>query len=194
MPMFVTKLFSNTNILINVLNVSKRFLSTNNYLIKPTHYNNVSQCYLNKVRFYSTNGSVNGAITMLQMKKRPIRKKKLQDEDEKAPGSYTVIAYSSAEEYDLERVLFGLRAQDLYEPKYIENNRDALHAVAKYRVGHEPREIFFFREGSVVLWNTTELESSNVLNFLKQYEHDSYSDGIVQDEAEYMNYKHHTNG
>lgn len=183
-PVFVTKI---------IFNVSKRFFSSNNYLRK-TNLSNISQCYLNNVRHYSANGNANGTISMLQLKKRPIRKKKPQEEEDKAPGLYSVTAYSSAEEYDLEKVFIGLKAQDLYQPKYIENNRDALHAVAKYRVGHEPRELFFFREGTVVLWNTTELESSNVLNFLKQYEHDTYSEEIVQNEAEYMNYKHHTNG
>ena len=35
---------------------------------------------------------------------------------------------------------------------------DALHVEAKYRVDDERREIFFFREGSVVFWNMPEEE------------------------------------
>lgn len=189
MPVFILKLLSNRKTATNLFNTAKRYIS-----IKPNNnFCNITQCNLNnKFKFYSTNG-VQTSLSMLQMKKRPIRKKKPYEDDEKIPGSYTVMAYSSADEYDLEKVIKGLREQDLYEPKYVENNRNALHAVAKYRVDAEPREIFFFREGSVVLWNTTELESSNVLNFLKPYEHDNYAEHIVQNESEYMNYKHQAN-
>lgn len=190
MPVFIVKLLSNRSAFATVFNSTKLLFSSLARLPKTSNF-------VQNVRFHSTNDASNGAqssFSMFQMKKRPIRKKKPQEDDEQIPGVFTVMAYSSAEEYDLERVMSGLRDQDLYEPKYIENNRNALHAVAKYRVGHEPRELFFFREGSVVLWNTTELESSNVLNFLKHYEHERYSESIVQNEAEYMNYKHHTNG
>ena len=106
------------------------------------------------------------------------------------PGLYDVVAFATAEEYDLERLIKGLKENDLYEPKVIKNTSDVVHAVAKIQVDEEPREIFFFREGSVVLWNVTELESSNVLNFLRKYEFDSYSESMVQEESEKMNYMH----
>lgn len=35
---------------------------------------------------------------------------------------------------------------------------DTLHVTAKYPVGTEPREAYFFREGAVVFWNIPELE------------------------------------
>lgn len=44
---------------------------------------------------------------------------------------------------------------------------DVLVASAAYSVGDEPREIIFFREGSVVFWNCTELEANNVLDFIR---------------------------
>lgn len=59
-------------------------------------------------------------------------------------------------------------------------------------MGKEPREIFLFRDGGVVLWNITELESSNFLAFLRQYEQDSYSERLVQSESEIMNYKYNS--
>lgn len=65
---------------------------------------------------------------------------------------------------------------------------DVVHAHAKYQVGKEPRDIFFFREGCMVLWNITELESSNLLSFVRDYEEDSYSDVMVEEEAENMMY------
>ncbi|CAG2055072.1 unnamed protein product [Timema podura] len=66
---------------------------------------------------------------------------------------------------------------------------DMLYAVASYQVDVQPREIFFFREGSVVLWNVTELECGNVLNFLRQYEQISYDERVVQEESEFMTYE-----
>nr|XP_012153748.1 PREDICTED: glutathione synthetase-like [Megachile rotundata]XP_012153749.1 PREDICTED: glutathione synthetase-like [Megachile rotundata]XP_012153750.1 PREDICTED: glutathione synthetase-like [Megachile rotundata]XP_012153751.1 PREDICTED: glutathione synthetase-like [Megachile rotundata]XP_012153752.1 PREDICTED: glutathione synthetase-like [Megachile rotundata] len=71
---------------------------------------------------------------------------------------------------------------------------DVIHAVAKYQVEHEPREIFFFREGTVVMWNISDLESENILNFLKQYEENCYMATIVQSESEMMCYSYADNG
>lgn len=65
---------------------------------------------------------------------------------------------------------------------------DVIHAVAKYDVGHESREIFFFREGSIVMWNISDLECGNVLQFLKRYEHKRYTEELVHSESEFMNY------
>lgn len=137
------------------------------------------------------NAYIQEKISSLQIKKRPARKKRvLEEDDTKPPGQYDVVAFATAEEYKLEELIKGLKRQDLYEPKYVDNNLDAIHAVAKYQVGNEPRELFFFREGSVVMWNITELESSNVLTFLRRYEQDGYPEKLWQTEAEFMNYKY----
>ena len=71
---------------------------------------------------------------------------------------------------------------------------DVIHAVPKYEVGHEAREIYFFREGTVVMWNIPELESGNILQFLKPYEDTSYSSSMVQSESEIMSYTYTDNG
>lgn len=133
-------------------------------------------------------------ISSLQLKKRPLLRKKPTRTLEEAQGIFNVTAFSTAEEYDLESLIKGLRQEDLYEHHKIEHNNDVVHAVAKYSVETEPREIFFLREGSVILWNITELESSNILNFLKTYEHDRYSESIIQEEAENMGYNHQAQG
>lgn len=134
-------------------------------------------------------------ISSLQLKKRTVRKKRPPYEDlPREAGIYDIVAFATAEEYDLEALTAGLKHQDLYEPGGIENNPDVVHAVAKYQVDQEPREIFFFREGSVVLWNTNDLESSNVLSFLKKYEQDGYAETVVYNECECMSYKHQEEG
>ncbi|XP_065167130.1 required for meiotic nuclear division protein 1 homolog [Atheta coriaria] len=132
-------------------------------------------------------------ISALQLKKRPLRKKRALEEEQTAlkPGTYNVLAYSTAEEYDLEALIEGLKVEGLYEPKNIDNHTDCVHAVAKYKVETEPREIFFFREGSLVMWNMTDLESHNLLAFINKYEQDRYAAVMVHREAEYMNYTHH---
>ncbi|KAK9745250.1 RMND1/Sif2-Sif3/Mrx10, DUF155 [Popillia japonica] len=147
----------------------------------------------NHIKLISTtpNSYIQEKISALQIKKRPIRKKRpLDEDDQKPPGLYDVVAFATAEEYRLEELIKGLKQQNLYDPKRVDNNLDAVHAIAKYQVGAEPRELFFFREGTVVMWNVTELESSNVLSFLKSFEQDSYSERLLQNEAEFMNYKY----
>lgn len=130
-------------------------------------------------------------------KKRP-RKKWTDQLDNTEDGLFNVMAYSSAEEYDLEKLVSGLLKEDLYELKKFfstddfsnSKDPDALYVTAKYQVGSEPRDIFFFREGTVVLWNTTELESSNVLTFLKEFELGTYDEHLIQGESELMQYNY----
>lgn len=71
---------------------------------------------------------------------------------------------------------------------------DVIHAVAKYEVELEPREIFFFREGSIVMWNISDLESGNLLQFLKHYEQNCYTEELVHTETEFMNYTYADSG
>ncbi|GLV38278.1 uncharacterized protein CBL_12927 [Carabus blaptoides fortunei] len=152
---------------------------------------------LTNVKFVSTTFPIRiqENISSLQLKKRPTRKKKLYEEGiQKEPGEYTAVAFATAEEFRLEKLVEGLRVQNLYEPRVIDTLPDVVHAVAKYQVDTEPREIFFFREGSVVLWNITDLESSNVLAFIKQYEQDSYSERVIQGESEVMTYSYAPSG
>lgn len=63
-----------------------------------------------------------------------------------------------------------------------------LHAISKFHVTNEPRHLYFFREGSVVGWNVTNLEVNSLINFLTDYEIRPYSDNIVMDEREIMYY------
>jgi len=65
---------------------------------------------------------------------------------------------------------------------------DVIHAVAKYEIGHEPREIFFFREGSIVMWNISDLECGNLLQFLRNYEQNHYTKDLIHSESELMHY------
>lgn len=130
---------------------------------------------------------------MPQPKKRNSRVK--WTEESRPANVFNVLAYATAEEYDLERLVNGIVKQELYEPKKFLSSDDngvdpdVLYVSAKYQLGEkEPRDIFFFREGTCVLWNANELESSNVLEFLKQFEGKSYSSAVVQHEKEGMFY------
>jgi len=65
---------------------------------------------------------------------------------------------------------------------------DVIHAVSKFHVTNEPRHLYFFREGSVVGWNVSDLEVSSLINFVAEHEIGSYDDHIVMDERESMYY------
>lgn len=133
----------------------------------------------------------------IQPKKRAVRAKKLISEEEqlKADGFLNVTAFSTAEEYDLEGLNEALKEQNLYSSKKVISTdsigveHDVLYVTANYQVDNEPRDIFFFREGSVVLWNCNEIESNNVLSFLRSFEKDSYLKMLVKSESEVMPYK-----
>ncbi|XP_033341828.2 required for meiotic nuclear division protein 1 homolog isoform X2 [Megalopta genalis] len=131
----------------------------------------------------------------LQLKKRPKKRPFPKSED---IGVWNVKALATAEEYDLENLVHGLLEKKLYVPDTIctttSSLPDVIHAVAKYEVEFEPREIFFFREGTVVMWNVTDLEYDSILKFLKNYEENSYTEFMIQAERELMTYAHTDSG
>lgn len=115
--------------------------------------------------------------TTAPIKKRAgFRKKRSEHQEQMAQNGYfTVNAFATAEEYDLEKLSVALKAQNLYETRKFfntddESDSDVLFATAKYQVGNEPRGIYFFREGTVIMWNFSDLEISNILAFLKNFE------------------------
>jgi len=65
---------------------------------------------------------------------------------------------------------------------------EVLHATAKYEVGSEPRDVFFFREGSVVAWNMDESESQALLSFIRPFELKSLPEQVVTQETEALTY------
>ncbi|XP_067015792.1 required for meiotic nuclear division protein 1 homolog [Anabrus simplex] len=161
------------------------------------------------VRSLSTKTSqgIQEKISSLQMKKRPLRKKRPtagEEDDGIKPGFWNVTAYATAEEYDLEKLLTSIQQQELYNARKLTNcpelgpatvnDLDVVYATARYPVGDEPREIFFFREGSAVFWNMTELECNNVLVFLRAFEQNSYDERLVQEECDIMPYSYSDTG
>lgn len=74
--------------------------------------------------------SPHDSITSIQVKKRPIRKKKVYEDEETTPGVFNVVAFATSEEYDLERLIQGLKEQDLYDPRSVPNENDVIHAVS----------------------------------------------------------------
>ncbi|XP_065365240.1 required for meiotic nuclear division protein 1 homolog [Calliphora vicina] len=120
------------------------------------------------------------------------RKKRTDRTDLAALGFFNVTAFSTAEEYDLEHLFIALKEQRLYEAKkfFSTDNlgveQDVLYVTAKYQVAAEVRDMFFFREGSVVMWNFSDIETNNVLSFLRPFEKEPYLKPLVRSESEVM--------
>lgn len=133
-------------------------------------------------------------ISTLQIKKRPTRRNKTIICEDKMlkPDTWNVKALATAEEYNLEALAYGLLDQQLYIPSKISTSTsslpDVIHAIAKYEIECEPREIFFFREGSIVMWNISDLECGNLLQFLRKYEQNHYTRDLIHGESELMHY------
>lgn len=124
---------------------------------------------------------------------RPSRKKTVTDQPppESTPSA---VAYSTADEYDLPAVCKALDEQGLYRRKDLsEDVDDVLCAAAKYEVDEEHRDLFIFKEGSVVFWNFPEVERKAVLRLLKLHEEGSYDCALVQQEVEALEYCHNGN-
>ena len=165
------------------------------------NFQNVNKCTTYAIQYRWAHKSSKGrdVVSAVQqqnqlLKKRTARKKVSQLDKLNEVGFFNVEAYSTAEEYDLEALLEGLNGQNLYDAKrfFSTDNlgveQDVLYVTAKYQLDSEPRDIFFFREGSVVLWNFNEIETNNVLSFLRSFEKEAYLIPLVRGESEIMPY------
>lgn len=161
------------------ININKNVLQSK--LISRNTSNDFTKRIQNLLHKTSSNSLVHRKLheNASSPKKRPnFRKKRSEQQEQLAKNGYfSVNAFATAEEYDLEKLIVALKAQDLYEPKKFfssddnnENEPDVLYATAKYQVGNEPRGVYFFRKGTVVMWNVSDMESSNILGFLKKFE------------------------
>lgn len=144
-------------------------------------------------RFYGIPVKEKKAIPTSNLAKRVIRKKRTEEK----PGHWSVTAFSTAQEYDLEDLQKGIVGKDLYElipfDDTVQNNKESVQVIAKYQVGTESRFIYFFKEGSLVAWNVSDLEIENLLEFLKQYEVKPYEKSVVLNEKELMYYTYSPN-
>lgn len=180
--------------------LTKRILTTKFSL----QLNNNSSLHTNGILSKQINSSLNllkekneTNYAAVQLKKRP-KKRKTVAPEEKSSTAWSVKALATSEEYNLEALVQGLLQQNLYSPSSISTSTsslpDVIHAVAKYEVEHESRELFFFREGTVVMWNISDLEGANILQLLQKYEQNRYKESIVQSESETMCYSYADTG
>ncbi|XP_024082030.1 required for meiotic nuclear division protein 1 homolog isoform X2 [Cimex lectularius] len=113
---------------------------------------------------------------------------------------WNVVAYSTAEEYDLSSLASALKRQDLYYLCELTNDDilysglgNALHAIAKYKVSNENRHIYYFQEGTVVIWNCSEIEQHAIVDFIRPFELKDYDKHVVLSEIEEMSFAYEEN-
>lgn len=172
---------------MSVVRTPQNLIQKDNMLKFKPFYRNSSTEFMKKYqnilpKSVTSNPLIKGlsheAALSTPKKRLGFRKRRSEHHEKLAQNGYfNITAFATAEEYDLEKLFIALKTQDLYEPKRFFNSDDSainepdvLYAVAKYQVGKEPRDIFFFREGTVIMWNFSDMESSNILAFLKNYE------------------------
>ena len=79
----------------------------------------------------------------LKTKKRSLRKKAVL---EKSEQHLPILAFSTAEEYNLEDLVQALKEQGLYDVMpFSDEVDDALHLIARYQINQNKRELFIFR-------------------------------------------------
>lgn len=131
----------------------------------------------------------------IPLKKKIVHKKSIAENLSQKEGHFLTLAYATANSYDLKALKEALVEQKLYEPGNLKTVEigNVVVANAVYNIGSEQREIFFFKEGAVVFWNCSELEASNVLEFVKPYELESYPREVIEKEREIMTYIYQPN-
>ncbi|XP_033116364.1 required for meiotic nuclear division protein 1 homolog [Anneissia japonica] len=107
-------------------------------------------------------------------------------------GLGVVTAFSTAEEYNLEHLSLDLQAQGLFREAFMpQDAQDVLHMQVFEKSDdedEEPREIFLFREGSVVFWNVPEQLIKGVIRTITKHQTHAYEIALVTWENEQMSY------
>ncbi|XP_002734214.1 required for meiotic nuclear division protein 1 homolog [Saccoglossus kowalevskii] len=108
---------------------------------------------------------------------------------------FVCTAFSTAKQYNLEHLSFDLQAHQLCRLSQMPQDvQDVLHMnigdSENEETDNEPGEIFFFREGSVVLWNVSDLKMKKVMRILSKHEINSYEVALVNWENEQMAYRY----
>ena len=130
--------------------------SLNNGLFGKFYLSTTSRLYKKDVVDDRMKNLVDETDKSIQVTKRPPRKK---GTTKKEVEMLEVVAFSTAEEYNLEWLIGGLKTQGLYDQVVMpEDVDDVIYVRAKYEVQDVPREIYFFREGCVVFWNVPVIE------------------------------------
>lgn len=101
-----------------------------------------------------------------------------------------MTALSTAESYNLEELTNAMQKQNIYELVEISDDieEDVLPFRAKYKINDVARDIFIFREGSIVCWNCSSEEVENLVDFLSNYQLSPYDKSIVIKEKEEIDY------
>ncbi|XP_026333859.1 required for meiotic nuclear division protein 1 homolog isoform X2 [Hyposmocoma kahamanoa] len=179
-----SKCFS-INSVADVLHTKRPFLCANNDLFSTTRH-----LILRNITTEAMQPVTTLENSSISLKKKTLHKKTDLRDLQVKEGHYLTLAYATANSYDLKSLKEALLHQKLYEPGTLNGHEmaDVVVAKAVYSLGSERREIMFFRDGAVVFWNCTELEASNVLDFVKMFEIESYPREVVEREKEVMSY------
>ncbi|RWS30575.1 hypothetical protein B4U80_07583, partial [Leptotrombidium deliense] len=109
------------------------------------------------------------SVTRTKERKRPLRKKQLPKESNKK--TLQVVAFCTAEEYQLSKLGVALKEQNVYEILDIADEiEDAICIRSKYETDADPKETFLFGCGTVVFWNVPMLERKRVAKSLVEEE------------------------
>lgn len=126
-------------------------------------------------------------------KQRPSKKKSKKVSNFPSLPMFKVKAYATADYYDLENIRISILNSEAYETVTVPNSEEAdefLCLKPKYEQVNEiePRNIFFFENGSVVFWNLSNEEQRFILGLIEKHEENTYDNEIVEEESEVMNY------
>ena len=108
-----------------------------------------------------------------------------------ALSQFTVKALATAGNYNLEELFEGLRQHKNFTPEFYKKVPNVCHAQFSQSSSDTGKgEMFLFREGSVVLWNFSDQDTANLLDFLKPYQTQPYNSTLIEDESEILNYRY----
>ncbi|CAG2247155.1 RMND1 [Mytilus edulis] len=133
------------------------------------------------------------ALTVTRLKKKRVKEEKEKEKRFVFLGYMKVFAYPLTERViDLENLKRIIGSQEtVYKvTQVMDDMEDLLHLTSKYIIGEADRtkEVFIFREGSMVCWNVPELERRAILTFLHRHIEEPYSFDQIYKEEEWMEY------
>ncbi|XP_065219767.1 required for meiotic nuclear division protein 1 homolog [Planococcus citri] len=184
------KPFVNLRLSFRQLKAGHEFLQAAASFSKPHRFVNLNNTVARWSSQHNTQEVITSTVANVKTK-RPVRGKKLIQGTVEKTGFWNVVAVATAEEYDLENAYKALNKSDKYKPS--DFFLQVYESVAKSNVDNESREIFLFREGSLVAWNVSDAEIKHIIDFVSNFEINQYDNAVVNDEIEVMPYTYSIN-
>ena len=140
----------------------------------------------------STFDDIRESSRAFSLKRSQFKKAVKRRSDDIPQGWYELGAYCTSREFNMQALYQNLLKSGWFDTKKVAHAYEVIHCYQKHG-WCPPTELFFYRDGTAVFWNTSIPTTELILDSLKPFQIEPYAESIVQREAVYIRYTYKDN-